>query len=138
MTFAGVIIQGGSVSSMKNVSGDYYSTETLCNCDFISFNYNFAGGKECSIVDKSGCKVASIKLSGTNARAAMFKDNVEVSGSNMATAVTPGGYQVIFRLVDNSIQFFFGSASATINTVSTQSNLRLKATSANFALVRGL
>lgn len=138
MTFAGVVIPGGSVSSMTSVSGDYYSSETLCNGDFISLNYNFSIGTECYVADKSGGKVASIKLNGTTARAAVFKDNVEVSGVDLATSVSPGIYQVIFKINDDAIQFFFGAASGTINTVSTQSNLQLKATSASFTLIRGL
>lgn len=138
MSFAGVVIPGGSVASMTSVSGDYYSNETLCNGDFISFNYNFSDGTECYVADKSGGKVASIKLNGSTVRAAIFKDNAEISGLNLATSVTPGIYQVIFRINDNAMQFFFGAATGTISTTSTLSNLQLKASSASFALVRGL
>ncbi|HDR2479201.1 TPA: hypothetical protein QCI07_004008 [Enterobacter ludwigii] len=138
MTFAGVVIPGGSVSSMTSVSGDYYSTETLCNGDFISLNYNFVDGTECYVSDDSGGKVASIKLNGSTARAAIFKDNTEISGINLATSVAPGIYQVIFRINDDAMQFFFGASSGTIITTSTLSNLQLKASSASFALVRGL
>lgn len=138
MTFAGVVIPSAGISSMTSVSGDYYSAETLCNGDFISLNYNFSTGTECYISDKSGGKVASIKLNGTTARAAIFKDNVEVSGVNLATSVSPGVYPVIFKIKDDAMQFFFGAASGTINTVSTLSNLQLKAASANFSLIREL
>jgi lysophospholipase L1-like esterase len=138
MTFAGVSLPGISLSSMTSVAGDYYAKETLCNGDLISLNYIFVDGTECILTDNSGGKVASIKLVSGTARAAIFKDNAEVSGTNMATAVSNGTYQVTFKIADASIQFFLGAATATINTTSTQSNLKLKVASANFSLVRDL
>jgi hypothetical protein len=133
-----VSLPGISLSSMTSVAGDYYAKETLCNGDLISLNYIFVDGTECILTDNSGGKVASIKLVSGTARAAIFKDNAEVSGTNMATAVSNGTYQVTFKIADASIQFFLGAATATINTTSTQSNLKLKVASANFSLVRDL
>lgn len=138
MTFSGVMMSGKGVSSMTSVAGDYYANDTLCNNDFISFNYNLVNGTECAISDDAGGKVASIKKTGTAIRGAIFKDGVEVSGLDIATSAADGIYQIIFRVVDTGIQFFVGVASGTINTTSTPSNLKLSASSANFSLVRDL
>jgi lysophospholipase L1-like esterase len=136
MTFSGVMLHNGHISSMTSVLGEPYSKESMCNFDSIALNYNFANGSECSISDNSGGKVASIKLVGTTFRASVFKDNTEIVGGDIATSATPGVYQVKFRILDESIEFGLDAAGLRLDTPVGPSNLRLSTPSASYCLLR--
>ncbi|EPO3377233.1 phage tail fiber protein [Enterobacter hormaechei] len=136
MTFSGVLLHNGNISSMTSVLGEPYSKESMCNFDSIALNYNFANGSECSISDNSGGKVASIKLVGTTFRASVFKDNTEIVGGDIATSATPGVYQVKFRILDESIEFGLDAAGLRLDTPVGPSNLRLSTPSASYCLLR--
>lgn len=136
LTFSGVVAIGGNFNSMTGNLNEWYAEDFMLNGDAISMNVAYASGTEVALLDKSGAKVASVKLNTNTLRFSTFANGVEVTGKDLSTSVIDGTYYTVFRLTGKSLTVKVGTVSGIINTTVDISKLRLGYPATHFSVLR--